>query len=1121
MNFLKSLFSSSSYAGNRKKNSPGTCRAKAKIPVILITLLFLIQAAAVFAGSGEVYFARTPAVSPDGGKIVFSYDEDLWLVDASGGTAYRITAMQGRELFPRFSPDGKWLAFSAAPSGNLDVYVMPVSGGDIKQLTFHSSADRVDSWSWDSKNIYFNSGRFNDFSEFKVSVGGGTPQRLFGANYFSTVHGLVEHPRNGAFYFTDTWESFNFAHRKRYKGDYNPDIKSYHPKRKEFKVHTTYRGKDFAPTIDKHGNIYFLSDRDNDEYNLYTFKNKKIQRLTNFPVSIQAPNVSADGNLIVFEKGYQLFTYEVKTGKTEKLPVKLFNRDKLSTARDFNVKGKITAFDVSTDGKKIAFVSRGELFVSDIKGKFTGKPGTAVTGRVMEVKWLADNKTILFSRTVEGWLNLFKIRADKKEPGKQLTFDKANNRDLSLNSDRSKAVYLSGRNYLKIIDLKTFKSKQLVKDEFWGFYNSQPYFSPDDRWVVFCAYRNFEKDILVYNLKSGKTVNLTASGMSEDDPYWSPDGKYMFFSADRYEPDYPRGGRNNKIYRLALEKYDTEYRSQEFDKLFQEEKKDKQEKDKKKDAQSTGGDLTRSVSSEIFGGVGTFFQKGSDPPEAITKKASKGAKETTKKTMVSFDFEDMIERWQQVSPRAGGQRQPFVICKKGVYTVLYISNHDGERGNIWKTTIKPFEPRKTEKIKGAKTWGLNISAAKDKYYVLLNGVINELDLTDDSVKPIKMDYTFRRNLAGEFTQMFSEVWANLQENYYDEKFHGLDWEKTGKQYKKFLPHIRTRADLRRLINDMLGELNSSHLGFTSRGDEEKTFYKTQTEHTGIIFQEDSPYRVKYVVKGSAADKKGIDIKPGDGLTAVNGQKIDPEKNRESYFTAPSLAKEIKLTFSREKKGYSVNIHPESNRFFKRHLYNEWERENQDYVDKKSSKRIAYIHMKNMGRFSLRQFIVEMSTEAFKKEALILDLRFNTGGNVHDAVLEFLSRKPYTKWKYRGGKFAPQPNFAPAAKPIVLLINEQSLSDAEMTAAGFKALELGTVIGTETYRWLIFTSGKDLVDGSFYRLPSWGCYTLEGKDIEWHGVAPDIYVKKTLEDRLENRYPQLDTAIKEINKKLKK
>jgi len=256
------------------------------------------------------------------------------------------------------------------------------------------------------------------------------------------------------------------------------------------------------------------------------------------------------------------------------------------------------------------------------------------------------------------------------------------------------------------------------------------------------------------------------------------------------------------------------------------------------------------------------------------------------------------------------------------------------------------------------------------------------------------------------------------------------------------------------------------------------------------------------------------------LIKVNGQEVDLAKNREFYFMAPSRDSELTLTFRRGENTIKTKLHPQSSGDFKAALYDEWIENNQKRVDAKSDKRIAYVYMKNMGDEDLKSFLIEMTSESMQREGLILDLRYNRGGNVHDEVLNFLSQRPYMKWKYRGGEFAPQPNFAPSVKPIVLLINEQSLSDAELTATGFKALKLGTIIGTETYRWLIFTSGKTLVDGSYYRLPSWGCYTLEGEDIELSGVKPDIYIRNTFKDRVEKNDPQLDRAVEEILKQLK-
>lgn len=305
------------------------------------------------------------------------------------------------------------------------------------------------------------------------------------------------------------------------------------------------------------------------------------------------------------------------------------------------------------------------------------------------------------------------------------------------------------------------------------------------------------------------------------------------------------------------------------------------------------------------------------------------------------------------------------------------------------------------------------------------------------------------------------------------------------------------------------------------GQEEETFHKMKSFQSGLIFEENDPFRVKRVIENTPFDKVDKNIQPGDELIAINGEKIDFNKNRESYFVAPSEKKEISLTFRRDNKEFDVRIHPQGSGDFKNALYDQWITNNQHYVDEKSDQRIAYVYMKNMGSESLEKFLIEMTSEGYHREALILDLRYNRGGNVHNNVLQFLSQQPYTKWKYRGGEFAPQPNFAPSSKPIVLLMNEQSLSDAEMTAAGFKALNLGKIIGTETYRWLIFTTGKRLVDGSYYRLPSWGCYTLDGKNIELNGVEPDIHVNRTFKDRLEDADPQLDRAIDEVLKALKK
>ncbi|MBP8115590.1 MAG: PD40 domain-containing protein, partial [Chitinophagaceae bacterium] len=530
----------------------------------IITVITFFISIVLTAQSQSAYFLTYPTLTPDGQTVIFSFEGDLWKASVSNGQASRLTAMEGNETNPRVSPDGKWIAFTGRQYGNADVFIMPINGGEVKQITFHSGNDEVDSWSWDSKHIYFTSTRYSRSSGYKVSLNGGTPERVFGDNYFQYDHNLVEHPTSGEIFFNDTWESSNQAARKRYKGPFNPDIQSYNLKTKQHKKYTDWEGKDFSATIDKNGNIYFISDEANGEYNLYTLDNGKKKGLTKFSSSIKNPQVNANGGKVVFEKDYQLWMHDVQSGKESKLDIAVIRNNTLPKEKDFDVKGKFTAYDVSPDGKKLALVSRGELFVSDLEGKFIQQINRNSAERVKEVKWMSDNKTLLFNQTLDGYTNWYTIAADGNGASKQLTSDKRNNQSLTMNKKRTKAVYISGRDEVRMMDLKSLVAKTIIKDELWGFRANAPQFSPNDEYVLFAAYRNFEQDLFVYNVKENKTTNLTNTGITETGAIWSPDSKYIYFTSQRLKPSYPFGMPDAKVYRMALENMDDPYRIDKY-----------------------------------------------------------------------------------------------------------------------------------------------------------------------------------------------------------------------------------------------------------------------------------------------------------------------------------------------------------------------------------------------------------------------------------------------------------------------------------------------------------------------------------------------------------------------------
>lgn len=1044
-------------------------------------VLFLASAIllSVFAFAQQsLYFTSTPTLTPDGKFVIFSYNGNLWRASAGGGLSSQITSLQGVSNRPRVSPDGKWIAFSNSQFGNTDVYVMPAEGGEIRRLTFHSGSDMVDSWSWDNKWIYFTSNRYDRMSSYKVNVEGGTPVRIFSYNYFDYTHDAFEHPKTGEIFFDDTWESMNFYNRIGYRGAFNPEVQSYNFRTAEYKKYTNWNGKDMSVTIDKNGNIFFISDEGNGKYNLYTFSGGKKVQLTNFNSSVMHPFVNAGGTEVVFEKDFQLYIYNIASKKSNLIPLQAYKTNNLSAYKPFTISKNISGFNISPDGKKLAFVSRGRLFVSDSKGKFIKELKTESTERVTDVYWLKDNETLLFTRTNKGFNNLYTIKAGGSERERQITNAARNDRSISFDTGRTRAVYLSGNNELRMLDLNTMKSSVLNTDEIWGLNSATPYFSPDDQYVMYNAIRNFESEIMLVRLSDKKVFNITNTGVSEQDPVWSPDGKYIYFISNRTQPAYPFGLRESKIYRMALERIEKPFKSDMYDSLFVQSQRD-------------------SVSTA---------------KKSATKDSSK---------VVRIDFANLMDRLEVLGPEFGRQSGVQVIQDGTKTRILFLSNHENGKTALWQITEEPFESPKTEKIKGAEGFASGLSIEKGNHYLLLQGDIYKLNLGANSAEKVDIDYSFPRNLKDEFEQMFYEAWAVLDENYYEENFNMVNWSEVRSRYAAFLPYVETRDDIRTLLNNMMGELNSSHYGFSTSGADETTYYKTTTASVGIMFKNDQPYTVDYIIKNDAADISGKRIQSGDVLVAVDGQKVDPKVSREFYFMQTSVPEEITLDFKRGENIYSVKLRPVSYNVTSSRLYEAWENDNRQKVNALSNNRIGYVYMPDMGTNSLEKFRLNMVSDSVAaKDALILDLRYNTGGNVHDEVLQFLSRQPYLKWKYRNGKLSPQPNFAPASKPIILLINEQTLSDAEITSAGFKELGLGKIIGTETYRWIIFTSGARLVDGSTVRLPSWGCYTLSGKDLEKTGVSPDIFVENSFKDRMTNKDPQIERAVQEILKELK-
>ena len=1028
-----------------------------------LSILLLAISVPVFSQTAQpLYFASYPALSPDAQTLYFCYEGDIWKVAASGGQALRITAMAGYETRPRVSPDGKWIAFSSNEQGNDDVYVVSTEGGSIRRLTFHDANDRVTSWSSDSKYIFFESNRYNTISAYRVGVEGGTPERLFG-DYYNTIANLVQNPVNGSFYFNESTESYSYPTRKRYKGDHNPDIKNWDPKNRKYTELTSYRGKDIWPMVDKNGTLYWACDSIHDVYNIAVLKNGKPQILTNFTEAILWPQISFNGQKIVYLRDYQIELYDVASGRSSKPKIDVASNSETKIAQLYNAENNITDIAISPDGQKLAFISRGRLFVSDAKGKFAKELPTDPKERVVEVTWDKESKNLYYIRSRAGWYNLYKTPANAAGKEEAVHTPDAFVQSITSSNDFTKIAFFTGSDKLELLQVATGNISVLAKVDQWAFRGPAITFSKDDEWVAFTAMNLFEQDIFVCKISTKEMINLTNSASTESSPVWSPDGKYLYFTANPLSASFPRGT-TTQLYRMALDRYDTPFAADKFTELF---------------------------------------------TKDTTKKA-------TAKAPVTINPQKIYNRWEQLAS-SGSQSNPRLFVLNGKTWLLYHSTHEGGR-KLYKQELVDFDQKPAEELKGGNTLS-TFSFNGKELFASGGGKVYKVDIAAGSVTDLGVKQGFSKNNADEFEQMFYEVWAQLAQNFYDPAFHGVAWTDVRNYYASFLPHVKSRADLRTLITDMLGELNSSHLGFSSSGREERQATSVQSFETGILFDNQHPYIVSAILEGTPADKKEVDIRKGDRLMAVNGIKVDEKENREKYFSAVYPQTELTLTFGRNGKTFDCNLHTFRSAGLRNALYVDWVEQRRAMVDAKTKGRVAYIHLSDMGVGSLNTFLTEMNRDAVHKEALILDLRFNNGGNVHNEVLEFLMQKRYFTWSYRDQPRSTHPGVTPADKPLVVLINERSLSDAEVTSNGIKSLGIAKLIGTETYRWIIFTSSVSLVDGSTCRMPAWGCYNLKGEDMEAVGVAPDIYIRNTFEDRLLGRDPQLDRGIQEILKVL--
>ncbi len=1064
---------------------------------------------------------RFPDVYKD--KLVFSYGGDLWLASTSGGEARRITSHPGLELFPKFSPDGQWIAFSAQYDGNFNVYVIPSEGGEPKQLTFLPDAmtmpermgpnNMVITWFPDSKRILFLSRRdtYNDWFGrlFSVSIEGGLPERLpldkGGLTSFSPDGTKIAY--NRIFRNFRTW--------KRYTGGMAQDIAIYDFKKNTYERITDYPGTDTYPMW--HGDtIYFGSDRGPEHrMNLYSYslKTKQTRQLTNFKdYDVNWPSLGPDS--IVFENGGFLYVFDLKNEKPRKLTVYLAGDRPLARKHWAGAAGLITDFDISPEGKRAVFTARGDVFTVPAKDGSTRNLTQTPGIHEKYVAWSPDGKWIAYFSDRTGEDELYIMPQDGMGKEIRITSDgKVFRVPPVWSPDSKKLLYADKETRLFYVDIEEKKPAQIDKGKYADLtdYN----WAPDSKWVVYSkAAENQNGVIYLYSLADKKITPVTTSFTNSWNPVFDPGGKYLYFLSTR---DY------NEV----LGVYDVEFSNPKATRVYV-------------------VTLRSDLPSPFAPKSDEAGAKKSESP-AAEKKEEKKPEEAAAVREVPKDFRiDLAGIGERVValPTPAENSGTLNAAEGFVYYVtMPISGLSGPlAGETPAIHAYDLTERKDNVlITSATNYALSFDGKKLLYSAPqgAGGGAEEEDAPAPrtygiiDAKPEKEPHRAGEgalNLASlrlevdpqaEWKQIFNEAWRQERDYFFEPAMNGVNWEKERERYAPLLPYVATRFDLNYVLGEMIGELSNSHT-YVGGGD----YPDLKPINVGVLgadFETDAAhdlYRFKKIYSGENWDaalrspltEPGVDVKPGDYLLAVNGKSLRAPQNPYELFVN-TVGENVTLTVNSkpsEEGARKVVVKPLGSEYSLRQL--DMINTNRKKVEDATGGRVGYVYLPDMSGAGLNEFVKQFFPQ-IRKEGLIFDVRYNGGGFVDQIILERLRRVLAGMESAR--------NFESGTTPDVVfhgymacVTNEYAASDGDFFSYFFKKYKLGPLIGMRTWGGVRGIRGYiPLMDGGYITRPEFSLYGLNSQWlIENHGVAPDIEVDNTPDLVMQGRDPQLEKAI---------
>lgn len=1040
---------------------------------------------------------RYSAISPDGKTIAFTFKGDIYTVPATGGKAIALTAHEAEDFMPVWSRDSKKIAFASNRYGNFDIYIVSYTGGTPARLTFHSANEYPYSFTNDDKNIVFGSSRMDPAESrlypstslpelYTVSSNGGRPLQILATPaediaFDKTGNSFLYHDNKGR---ENQW-------RKHHQSSVARDIWIYDIKQNKHTRLTDFAGEDRTPVFSDNDKAFYYLSEESGSFNVHKkeiggAKSVQITHFKNHPVRFLT---KADNGTLCFSYNGALYTWQ--NGTSNKVQVQINTDNKSNDEEVVKVKPG-GAISLPQSGKEVAYIFRGDVFVSSMNNEFT-KQVTATPYAEADVQFAPDGKSLIYSVEKNGIWSVYQTTIQRKEEPffysstlldtHPLFEDNHNNQQAKFSPDGKEIAYVRNNNTLVIYNAGTKKTRTVLSGlplRMWGEKSQSYQWSPDSKWLLFdysIAGSIYPEIGLVSAVEpNAKAVNLTKSGFNDEDAKWVLGGKAMiwFSNRDGLRGAAMAGGTQSDVYAMFFDK-------EAWEKF----------------------NLSKSEAGMI------------KDIKALSEKDSTAKKKEKKDSAISIDLEGIAYRKVRLTVNSASIADALVDADGE--TLYYLARF--EKGyNLWSTNLRTKETKMVAPLNAGNAQMLWDAQQKN---IILNagGAISSLNPSTGKQEPIKINADIVVNREEERTALYEHVWRKTKNTFYTAGYHGADWEFLKKEYEKQLPGVGNNFEFAELLSELLGELNVSHSGASYFSVDENA---DLTASLGIIYDpafKEKGIKVLEILEGGPLDKSNIRILPNSIITSIDGFEIANDIDFAVYLNRKAN-KNILITIRQNGTTDSYTVKPVSLAVESNLLYRRWVKRNEDEVVKQSKGKLGYVHLSGMNDGVYRNVYEEVMGKFFDKDGLVVDTRFNGGGDLVADLDMFLSGTKFMEYGTDKTNNGTEANFR-WTKPSISLVNEANYSDGHCYTFMVQNQKINKVVGMPVPGTCTFAGWEALGStGIRWGVPPIGVKDAQGRYLENRQSEPDIKVVQSKNKVVTGIDEQLETAVTELLKEIK-